>query len=1212
MCHAFRRMSSIPCPTGSYLRRHWAIAISVALAVVLCLSPSLDAQTATMSPGYNFDAQGTLETLVLDYPQAPVTRYFLNTGQERVELRFAGGEPIAISTGTLVRVQGNVVGDQVMLDAATGLTPLAEPSLVSPTPSLSSTNTFGDQPTAVLLVNFQDDTSEPFTPAEAHQVVFTDVDAFYRENSQNQTWLSGDVFGYFTLPMSASSCNLNMMGDLADQAALTSGVDVTTYQHVVYVLLEPGCGFVGASYLGGKRIWSNAALQMKVIAHEMGHNFGLYHSHALSCTPNIIGNNCTTLEYGDLFDVMGDTTGSHFNAYQKERLGYLNQGASQRITYVQTPGTYVIAPYEDTSDPNSVKALKILSQTDPTTGTNTYYYVEYRQPMGFDAPLKQQYPAVVNGVLIHTGTDQPAKSSFLLDMNPQTTVFDDAGLIFGQSFVDAGAGLTITALSADNTGAHVKVAFTADVCKPGAPVVSVSPSAQTGAPGTELDYSVTVTNTDTSGCGQQTFTVINSAPPGWAAVLGQTSLTLSPQAAGSTTLKVIPTTNASGGDYKLYVKAIGNTSGFIGFTQLTYSIPKAFALSVDSSSVTVVQGGSGSVTLTTSVGSGFSAIVSFNAAGLPPGVAAIFAPAAINAPGAGESVLTFSASSLASTGTYLITVTAYGGGLTSQVQVSLKINSNGNFALSASPTQVTVIQGSSGTSNISSTLNGSFNAAVTLSLTGVPTGVVATFTPSTLPSPGSGSSTLTFNASTTASVGTYMLTITGTAGLITHTIPLTLTITSPAPPPPPPAGAPTAIPQAAWKLKFVDSQELNCALFPAIFAFDGKPSTLWQTQSCLGTTPLPHEIQIDLGATYPIAGFRYLPRQDGNTLGKIAAFEFYVSSDGQSWGAPAGTGILISHASDVGEKQVLFASIVSGRYVRLRALSAVDGGQVTSAGELNVLQSSTQPPPPAGDFSLAAMPTSVSVVQGGNAPATIMSTLSGSFSSTVALSISGLPAGVSASFLPSTIAAPGSGMSALTFSASSTTSAGAYTVVVTGTAGSVTHSITLALTVTSVSPPPPPPPPSGSPTPIPQSGWHLKYVDSQAVDDCGLFPATFAFDGKPGTMWQTQACLMVATQPHEIQIDLGSAYAVVGFRYLPRQDGKSAGKIAAFEFYVSTDGVTWGSPSAAGTLITDPGDTAEKQVLFATPKSGRYVRLRSLSEVSGLQLATAAELNVLH
>ncbi len=100
------------------------------------------------------------------------------------------------------------------------------------------------------------------------------------------------------------------------------------------------------------------------------------------------------------------------------------------------------------------------------------------------------------------------------------------------------------------------------------------------------------------------------------------------------------------------------------------------------------------------------------------------------------------------------------------------------------------------------------------------------------------------------------------------------------------------------------------------------------------------------------------------------------------------------------------------------------------------------------DFAIAASPSAVSAVQGGSATTTVSTTVSGGFNAAVALSASGLPAGATATFTPTSIAAPGAGSSSLKLAAG-TAAPGTYTVTVTGTGGGKTHTATVAFTVTS-------------------------------------------------------------------------------------------------------------------------------------------------------------------
>lgn len=84
---------------------------------------------------------------------------------------------------------------------------------------------------------------------------------------------------------------------------------------------------------------------------------------------------------------------------------------------VQADGTHWLDPYESMG--GNPKALKILKATDPTTGMKTWYYVEFRQAIGFDSFLSGN-SNVLNGVVIHTGSESSANSSDLLDMTPAT------------------------------------------------------------------------------------------------------------------------------------------------------------------------------------------------------------------------------------------------------------------------------------------------------------------------------------------------------------------------------------------------------------------------------------------------------------------------------------------------------------------------------------------------------------------------------------------------------------------------------------------------------------------------------------------------------------------------------------------------------------------------------------------------------------------------
>ena len=91
----------------------------------------------------------------------------------------------------------------------------------------------------------------------------------------------------------------------------------------------------------------------------------------------------------------------------------------------------------------------------------------------------------------------------------------------------------------------------------------------------------------------------------------------------------------------------------------------------------------------------------------------------------------------------------------------------GSFTLSASPNKIKIAQGSSGTSTITSSISGDFDSAITLSASLK----TATFNPSTIAAPGSGTSTMTITVPKSTPTGIHRIEVTGTGGGITeHTV----------------------------------------------------------------------------------------------------------------------------------------------------------------------------------------------------------------------------------------------------------------------------------------------------------------------------------------------------------------------------------------------------------------------------------------------------------
>jgi len=560
---------AIPAPPGF---RRAAVAVALGLCVFTVRDAAAQGRGAVQlppqaAPQAEVQFDGTLEVSVEDSNTSARLVHFLQTGNQRLKLEF-DGEPSNLPNGANVRARGRLQNDTLRLSSGGSVQALS---------ALPTANTFGEQKVAVILINFTDKTDVPYDWTTAYNVTFDSTSDFYLEASYGQTWLTGNVYGWFTIPTASTSCDYNLFASLADQAVAASGVSLSPYQRRIYAFPKiAACSWWGLGNVGGSltRAWVNGNYYLKVVSHELGHNFGAYHSKSQPCD---LGG-CSLVEYGDDHDVMGQTSQGHFNAFQKERLGWLNYGYSPPIQTVSQSGAYILDPY---ALPGATpKAIKILKGLDGS-GRKVWYYVEARTQNGFD-----QWDGP--GVLVHTGAENAGDTSYEIDLAATSSGFD-ALLDAGQVFTDSAIGLSITTLSSGPGGAQVQVTLPGAPCTTGTPAVTITPgTSNTVAPGATVTYNVSIKNNDGSTCAGTTFTMTAAIPTGWDGSFSTSSVAVAPGDVGTLSYSLSSSSTANG-PYGFSVSAIRvNTSGPSGAasgTQLVALAPTSLSLTLTTAKV---------------------------------------------------------------------------------------------------------------------------------------------------------------------------------------------------------------------------------------------------------------------------------------------------------------------------------------------------------------------------------------------------------------------------------------------------------------------------------------------------------------------------------------------------------------------------------------------------------------------------------------------------
>ena len=207
----------------------------------------------------------------------------------------------------------------------------------------------------------------------------------------------------------------------------------------------------------------------------------------------------------------------------------------------------------------------------------------------------------------------------------------------------------------------------------------------------------------------------------------------------------------------------------------TVTTTNNFSVAVSPSSQSVNAGSSVSYTVTTATTAGSAQTVSLSVSGLPAGVTGSFSPSSVSSGQSSTLTLTASSSAASATATFTVTGSAASGTHTATASVSVVgATQTNDFSVAVSPSSQSVNAGSSVSYSVTTaTVKGSAQS-VSLSVSGLPSGVSGSFSPASVTS--GGSSTLTLSASSSAASASATFTVTGSASSGSHAATASVTV----------------------------------------------------------------------------------------------------------------------------------------------------------------------------------------------------------------------------------------------------------------------------------------------------------------------------------------------------------------------------------------------------------------------------------------------------
>ena len=451
----------------------------------------------------NEDPYRTLETGEIPNEEKPASFDCPISGKNAVEPD-AAGEPVAeetpaieTATETIFFCDGShiiIYGETLIMGEGssggaigfTGILPAV------PTPSIGVVRVL------YLPTTYLDQNAVPSTEAKSYELL-RDVSDFYSKSSYGKLTLVSTVTPPIKLPHTEAwyiQRDTSNGGDIdgegvshshARAAARRMGFDDANYDCVV-MRHEGGPGSYGGLG-GGGSVWLRGD-SVGVLAHEIGHCFGLAHANFWNTAGTSAIGAGTNSEYGDPYDNMGSSgsfPNGHYNAQAKSQVRWL---PANFVEKVNQSGVYRIHAFDQTAlDPANRYAMTIVKDAQRT------YWGEVRT-------LFPSNPWTQRGMLLGWRFPGGSGSNLqLIDTTPGTPTGnsskDDAPISLGSTFSDFEAGIHMTAIHVNDSPRYVDMIVNlGDFPSNRLPTLSLASSAEVIPVGATVTFNATAADPD--------------------------------------------------------------------------------------------------------------------------------------------------------------------------------------------------------------------------------------------------------------------------------------------------------------------------------------------------------------------------------------------------------------------------------------------------------------------------------------------------------------------------------------------------------------------------------------------------------------------------------------------------------------------------------------------------------------------------------------------